>query len=207
VVTRPPTNPVVVAKTSNSPSDRAASAATPRLDRTRDDSIPRYAYRTLEIQPQGDRAEAQRLVARGLQAQQAFRTTEAMDLYTEATRVDATLFEAHYNLGFLAFQEGQITNAIAAYETALAISPASVRARYNLALALDRAGFYIDAVRELEKVAATGSAEPMVHLALGNLYSERLRNPARAREHYERLLELEPRNPNATAIRFWLERN
>ena len=33
------------------------------------------------------------------------------------------------------------------------------------------------------------------------------RDPARAREHYLRLLELDPQHPQATAVRYWLEAN
>ena len=49
--------------------------------------------------------------------------------------------------------------------------------------------------------------EARAHVALANLYAQQLGQPARAREHYLRLLELDPQHPQATAIRYWLEAN
>jgi Flp pilus assembly protein TadD len=49
--------------------------------------------------------------------------------------------------------------------------------------------------------------EVRAHLALGNLYAQQLRDPARARRHYLKVLELDPHNPQATDIRFWLLSN
>jgi hypothetical protein len=45
------------------------------------------------------------------------------------------------------------------------------------------------------------------HLALGNLYAQQLHQPAKARDHYLRVLETDPRNPQAEAIRRWLSAN
>jgi len=48
--------------------------------------------------------------------------------------------------------------------------------------------------------------EARAHLTLGNLYAI-LRQPARAREHYVKVLEIDPRNPQAPNIRDWLKAN
>ena len=50
-------------------------------------------------------------------------------------------------------------------------------------------------------------AEARIHSALADLYAHKLGDPKRARVHYLRLLELDPRHPQATAIRYWLENN
>jgi Flp pilus assembly protein TadD len=62
-------------------------------------------------------------------------------------------------------------------------------------------------VNELKKIVAANAGEMRAHLALGNLYAQQLRDPARARTHYLKVLELDPRNPQATDIRFWLASN
>ncbi len=93
------------------------------------------------------------------------------------------------------------------YEYALAINPVSVKARFNLALALQKASYPGDAAAELEKLLADNPSEARAHVALANLYAQQLGQPARAREHYLRLLELDPQHPQATAIRYWLEAN
>ena len=64
-----------------------------------------------------------------------------------------------------------------------------------------------DAVNELKKVLAAqpdAVRQARAHLALGNIYAQQLRDPALAREHYLKVLALDPQNPQATAIRFWL---
>ena len=98
-----------------------------------------------------------------------------------------------------------ITESLFAGETALALKPESVEARYNFALALKRGNYFLDAAVELEKLLAAKPNEADAHLALGNLCAEQLRQPAKARAHYLKVLELNPAHPRATAIRFWLK--
>jgi Tfp pilus assembly protein PilF len=45
------------------------------------------------------------------------------------------------------------------------------------------------------------------HLALGKIYLEQLRQPAKARQHYLKVLEIDPHHPQAGAIRNWLAAN
>ncbi len=97
--------------------------------------------------------------------------------------------------------------ALTAYETALAVQPASVDARYNFALALKWGNYLVDAANELERIVASSPNETRAQLALGNLYAQQLGQPAKARQHYVRVLEVEPRHPQAGAVRFWLAAN
>ena len=95
-------------------------------------------------------------------------------------------------------------DALDASEYALALNPNSRDARYNFALALRQGGFYLDAAEELERLLTRHPLDTRARLALANLYAQQLRQPARARLHYQRLLELDPRHPEAEAIRYWL---
>ena len=90
---------------------------------------------------------------------------------------------------------------------ALAIQPDSTDARYNFALTLKSAGYVTDAMNELKKIVTANPDEARAQLALGNLYAEQMRDPAQARPHYLKGLALDPRNPQATDIRFWLSAN
>jgi len=45
------------------------------------------------------------------------------------------------------------------------------------------------------------------HLALANLCAQSLHDPAQARRHYQKVLELDPTNAQAADIRFWLAAN
>ena len=97
--------------------------------------------------------------------------------------------------------------ALTAYETALALRPDSVDARYNFALVLKQANHPVDAVNELKRIVRSSPNETRAHVALGNLYAQQLRQPAKARQHYLKVLELAPQHPQAGAIGFWLAAN
>jgi tetratricopeptide (TPR) repeat protein len=145
------------------------------------------------------------LLRDGIEAQQSGRAVEAMDAYRQAGATDPSLFEAHYNLGVIAAEQGRTADALAAYEQALAVDGTSIRARYNFAVALESAGYLHDAAREFERTAADHPDEARVHFSLARLYADKLRDPARARPHFERVLQIEPQHPQATAIRYWIE--
>lgn len=167
----------------------------------------RYTYKSPAKPASGNRAEAERLFAQGVQAQQAHQLPEAVQSYRLATQADPTLFEAHYNLGLAVTEAGNLPAALAAYEDALAVQPQSLDARYNFALVLKQANYLVDAVIELERVLATYPKEIRAHLALGNLYAQQFHQPAKARQHYLKVLEVDPRHPQAGAIRYWLAAN
>jgi tetratricopeptide (TPR) repeat protein len=167
--------------------------------------LPRYRYRSPAPPRSGNRGDAERLLKRGVQAQEGNRLSEAIDDYRQASQADPSFFDAHYNLGVAAFESGDWAICLPAYEYALAINPRSVKARFNFAVGLEKANYPHDAANELEKLLAENSSEARAHLVLANLYAQQLDDPAKAREHYLRLLELEPQHPQATAVRYWLE--
>lgn len=169
--------------------------------------FPRYKYRSPAPPGPGNRGEAERLMAEGVQAQQRNRLSEAIEAYRRAIKADPSLFEAHYNLGVAAFEAGDLPQALDAYERALALNPISVKARFNFAVALQKGHYPRDAANELEKLLADNPAEARAHFTAANLYAQQLGEPRTARAHYVQVLELEPQHPQATAIRFWLEGN
>jgi tetratricopeptide (TPR) repeat protein len=170
-------------------------------------AVDRYKYRAPGLQKAGNRSEAERLLAQGVQAQERNRVSEAIEAYQRAAKADPSFFEAHYNLGVAAYESGDLSQTLLAYEYALAINPISVKARFNFAVSLQKAGYALDAAHELETLLSNNPDEPRAHFALANLYAQQLDLPRKAREHYLRVLELEPQHPQATAIRFWLETN
>jgi tetratricopeptide (TPR) repeat protein len=168
---------------------------------------PRYGYQLPPRPKAGDRRMAGNAFTQAREFEQASRWQEALQAYREATDQDPAWFEARYNYGVIAFRLRNYSQALAAYETALAIQPDSVDARYNFALALKGAGYVTDAVNELEKILATNPNEVRAHLALGNIYARQLYDPARARQHYQKVLQLDPGNSQAPDINFWLSSN
>ena len=167
----------------------------------------RYAYKSPARPAPGNRAAAERSFNEGLRAQQGHRLAESMAAYRAATRLDPSYFEAYYSLGLTAAEAGNVDTALTAYEYALAVRTDSLDARYNFALVLKQANFLADAANELEKVLAKAPNETRAHLALGNLYAQQLHEPATARFHYEKVLDTQPRHPQADAIRYWLADN
>ena len=166
--------------------------------------FPRYAYQTPRLAPAGNREEADRLVKAGVEAHRARRLGDAQATYARAVQADPTSFSAHFNLAVVAFDLEDWPRALASYERALAVAPQDPRARYGFGLALERAGYPLDAAAEWEKVLAANSEHVEAHLALANLYATTLADPAQARDHYQRVLQLQPNHPQAPMIRRWL---
>ena len=175
--------------------------------------VPRYPYLLPSKPVAGNRAEAERLLARGMAAQRDHRMKDAVALYRSATQADPGYFEAQSTLGSAALEAGDLSQSLRAFELALAINPDSFNARYNFGLALKKANYIQDAAQELERllaIAPTGEAPAhlaVVHLTLANLYAEQFHHATPARTHYLKVLELDPHNSQATAIRYWLQNN
>jgi tetratricopeptide (TPR) repeat protein len=170
-------------------------------------TLSRYSYLSPREPKPGDRRVAMVAFTRAREFEQNARWLDAMKAYQQAAETDPDWFEAQYNFGVLSYRLQNYRQALTAYEMALAIRPDSVDACYNFALALKAAGYVPDAVRELEKIVTASPNEVRAHLALGNLCAQQLHDGSRARQHYLKVLELDPANPQATDIRFWLSSN
>jgi len=197
--------PLPVSASEPSSANQSATPGAPAASAPSSDT--RYTYLSPSVPAMGDRAGAERAFAQGVQLQRANRLGEAVAAYKQATQLDASYFEAHYNLGLVTYESRNYRQSLAAWENALAVRPDSTDARYNFALALKAANYTRDAASELEKVLVANPNEARAHLVLGNLYAEPLHEPAKARVHYLRVLELDPRHPQSTAIRYWLVAN
>jgi tetratricopeptide (TPR) repeat protein len=194
-----PDNPVAAPATVSSTPVKLAPPAPP--------VFPRYLYRSPHKPRPGDRKAAEPAFADARQSEQNQDLAAAMKSYRRAAELDPAWFEAQYNYAVLAWRQRDFNDSLAASEMALALQPDSADARYIFALALKSAGYATDAMNELKKIVASNPDEARARLALGNLYAEEMRDPARARPHYLKWLELDPHNPQATNIRFWLSQN
>ncbi|HEX5398938.1 MAG TPA: tetratricopeptide repeat protein [Verrucomicrobiae bacterium] len=169
--------------------------------------FPRYSYLAPSKPKAGDRSAAALAFDIAQQAEKNRNFAAAMSAYHQAAALDPSWFEAQYNYAVLAYRQRDYRQALAASETALALQPDSVDARYTFALSLKAAGYATDAVNELRKIVAAHPDEARAQLALGNLYAQQMHDPARARPHYLKWLQLEPQNPQAINIRYWLSQN
>lgn len=184
------------------PALQVASAAEP----------PRYRYTNPGQPAVGDAKAAESTLSAAYEEHRQGRFAAAAKLYAEAVKLDPSTFDAQLNLAAALMQSGEPRRALGPAETALALRPQSVPARLNLALALDSAGYPADAAVEADRITgardaaggATKAERAAAHLLLGNLYSQKLGQPEKARENYLKLLELDPEHPQHLAIRRWL---
>jgi len=170
-------------------------------------AYPSYLYLHPPAPEAGDRHTASMEFERARQFEQQGRFTDALDSYRLATHDDPSWFEAQYNCAVMAYRLRDYQFALSANEMALAIRPDSVQARYNFALALKASGYVNDAVRELKKVLGSDPNNVRAHLELGNIYAQNLYDVPHARQEYLKVLQLDPANPQAPNIQFWLSDN
>jgi Tfp pilus assembly protein PilF len=170
-------------------------------------NFPRYEYLSPARPAAGDRKAANAAFMQAQDAERNQKTAEALQFYKQAATLDPSWFEAQYNAGVLAYRQQGIATALGSFERALAIQPDSVNARYLFALALKAGNYVPDADNELQKILADHPDEMRAHLALANLCAGPLRDPALARVHYRKVLELNPNVPQAADIRAWLASN
>jgi tetratricopeptide (TPR) repeat protein len=169
--------------------------------------FPRYFYLSPRKPKAGDRLAASGAFTKARAFEQDSHLADAAQSYQKAAQLDPAWFEAQYNYSVLAYRLRNFRQSLAACETALAIQPDSADARYNFALALKASGYVTDAMNELKKVVASNPGEARAHLALGDIYMQQLHDTEDARAHYLKFLDLDPRNPQATNVRFWLASN
>jgi tetratricopeptide (TPR) repeat protein len=169
--------------------------------------FPRYNYLSPRKPKAGDRLAASAEFTKARAAELDSRLADAAQSYQKAAQTDPAWFEAQYNCGVLEYRLKNYRRSLAACEMALAIQPDSTDARYNFALALKASGYATDAVNELKQIIASNPDESSAQLALGDIYAQQMHDPAAARVHYLKFLDLDPRNPQATNVRFWLGSN
>jgi tetratricopeptide (TPR) repeat protein len=204
--TPPPPEPGINPTASNLPV-RTRTAKPFHLIQPAPPSFPRYLYLSSSKPPSGDRQAAARAFAQAQQFERNEQYQGALDSYRAAAQLDPGWFEAQYNCGVVAYRLKDFDQSLRAYEMALAIRPDSADARYNFALALKAAGYVPDAANELEKTLALNPDDARAHLALGNLYAQQLYDFKSARAQYLKVLQLDPDNPQAADIQFWLSSN
>ena len=170
-------------------------------------SSSRYAYLSPAAPTPGDKAESEKAFKRGVKAQRAGSLPLAITEYQAAVKVDPANFDAYYNLGLAALERGDARLSLWAYEIALALKPNGDDARYNFALALKAGGYWQDSSEQFQRLIAENPADARAHLSLANLYAQQLQQPNLARDHYQRVLEINPKHPEAAKIRYWLAAN
>jgi len=170
-------------------------------------AFPRYVRRAPASLPAGKRREAERFFGTAIAAHDRHDLADALALYQHAVELDPSYLAAHHNLALVAMEEGDVQRALLAAECAARIDPGSVPALRVFAAALRRGGFPSDAADQLDRLVGVDPSDVAAHLSLAALKAGPLGDPGSARSHYERVLALDPRHPQASAIRVWLSSN
>ncbi len=213
VADKPKDKPKKAAKTAQAPTPIKLNVATnaasypPLIELPVKGPASRYAYRNPAKAEPGNKAEGQRLTNAGIDAERQEHLMEAIGDYQNAIQADPACFDAYFRLGLAAHEASDFQTALNAMENALAIQPDSADARYAFAWTLHRGRFSQDAANELEKILAQKPNETRAHLLLANIYAQQLNQPKQAKEHYLKVLEEDPNNAQAVAIRYWLAAN
>lgn len=186
-------------------SDEAPSwEASPRRAEARTVAGTPYDYQSPEAPQAGDRKKAISHYQKGNREYRDGRISEAILAYREAVAIDPAFFEAYYNWGLSALRAEFTRDALQSYEWALAIRPSHRNARYNFALALKKGRHFHEAASELQTVIDNHPEDVHAHFELAKLYANQLGNADAARKHFQRVVELNPRHPQAALIRYRL---
>jgi len=170
-------------------------------------STNRYRYMTTFAPTPGNRQSANQLLTAGNQALKMNKTAEASEAFQKAIQADPAFSEAYSYLGAALLESGNLPAALDAFDKALRLKPESTETRYAFAYAMQKGGYIQDAANELEKLVKLKPTDARAHLFLGNLYSQDLKQPKAARQHYAIVLQLEPNHPQASVIRHWMSAN
>lgn len=167
----------------------------------------RYSYLSPAAPTAGDAVESEKAFKRGVKAQRGGNLSLAITEYQAAVKADPANYDAYYNLGLAALERGDARFSLWAYEIALALKPNGEDARYNFGLALKAGGYWQDAAEQFQKLIVENPSDARAHLSLANLYAQQLQQAGLARDHYQRVLEINPKHAEAAKIRYWLAAN
>jgi tetratricopeptide (TPR) repeat protein len=116
---------------------------------------------------------------------------EAMAAYRRALELDASLPDAHLNLGRLLHERGETAEAESHYRQALAVRPEDATAAFNLGVALQDLGRLRDAAKAYEAALGNEPGYADAHYNLAGIY-EKLGEKESAFRHlsaYRRLIQ------------------
>jgi tetratricopeptide (TPR) repeat protein len=92
---------------------------------------------------------------------------DLVTLYTATLQKNPGCWMAHYNLGIILREQGDVDQALEHYRQAFALRPNYAEAHYNLARCLVEKGQLDDAIEHYEKALKISPADPETHNNLG----------------------------------------
>lgn len=120
------------------------------------------------------------------------RWDEAATCAEKALALDPNVVEAWNNWGICLDETGQHKQAVERYQRALELNDQYWPAKNNLALALIHLGQVQEPIAILNEVLTQMPNHPEVHLELGHLYADQLKDWDKAQDHYNAFLRFAP---------------
>ncbi|MBN2302078.1 MAG: tetratricopeptide repeat protein [Lentisphaerae bacterium] len=127
----------------------------------------------------------------------------AISFYGLALAQDDRFSDAYFNLGLAHKAKGDLIKARDAFVCALNTNPDMLRAMYMLAVTYRELKDAGNAVRHAQKVVGIDPGHAKAHYLLGLLYRDAMRYDM-AQTHFERCIELAPKESFAKKAKEWL---
>lgn len=106
------------------------------------------------VQAQSSNPDAIINYNQGIKAYNQGRTSEALDKFTQATRIDPGYGDAYYNMGSIYYQLKRFDDAANMFQKSVNLSPTDQHAKYNLALCLEKLNRNEEAINILSQIPA-----------------------------------------------------
>jgi len=110
---------------------------------------------------------------------------ETIKCYKKTLALDPDNLRAHYNLGWIYQQKGELDNAITEYKKLIDIDPEKKDFYHRLGEVYLAKGSVNDALTELEKALAKDADFAAAHYTIGIAYKQLRKNTAAAKHLYE----------------------
>ena len=145
-------------------------------------------------------AQAPTFVEQGIQALDAQKYDDALDLFAKAIAADPQDYAAHFERGLAFSLQGKDPDAIAEYTRTLELKPGLYEAELNLGISLLRVAKPADAIPHLSAAATQKPGQFRPAFYLGNAFLE-AQQYAEAEQAYSKALALDPKSaPTETAL-------
>lgn len=114
----------------------------------------------------------------------------------QAIQADPQHADAHIKLGFVYFDTGELERAETEFRSAIKMAPMNISGYAGLAYVYWKAGKSAEAEAQLNRAEGINASDPRVYYARAQVF-ERIGEPDRARQEYEKALRLDPDNAEA----------
>lgn len=133
-----------------------------------------------------------------LACQQLGRTSEALNHFETAARLDAEMSQADVEAGKIMVQQGDNTGALTHFRAAVDHHPTLIEAQLGLARTLELLGNLEEAIDGITRAIAVNPDNASLYSRLAELTARHQDFPSAAR-YYQRAISLEPGNANSHA--------